>query len=132
MSEGEQLLGTMYAAWNEDGVAGAARFWAEDVVIHDFPELPDAVVMHGRTEATEIWEERVKTFEIALEVISIEQLGPERFFAVLEIHAKGPSTGINLDDTHFHVVTLRDGEVAEAMFFRDRAQAREAAGLTPE
>jgi ketosteroid isomerase-like protein len=132
MTEGEQLLRTMYAAWNEGGASAAARFWAEDVVIHDFPELPDAVVMRGRAEATRIWEERVKTFEIALEVTSVDELGPDRFFAVLEIHARGPVTGIDLDDTHLHVITLRDGEVVEAMFFRDRAQAREAAGLPPE
>jgi ketosteroid isomerase-like protein len=132
MSEGEQLMRTMYAAWNEGGVTAAARFWAEDVVIHDFPELPDAVVMHGRAEATQIWEERVKTFEIALEVTSVEEVGPDRIFAVLEVHAKGSATGISVNDTHLHVVTLRGGEVAEAMFFRDRAQAREAAGLPPE
>ena len=43
-----------------------------------------------------------------------------------------PATGISLEETHFHVVTARNGEATEAMFFRDRAQAREAAGLPPE
>jgi ketosteroid isomerase-like protein len=128
----EQLLRKMYAAWNEGGVSAAAQFWAEDIVTHDFPELPDATVTHGRDEATQVWDERAKTFDIQLDVTSIEEVGPGRFLVVLGVRTKGPATGINLEETHFHVATIRDGKFAEAWFFRDRAQAREAAGLPPE
>ena len=128
----EQLLREMYAAWNEGGVSAAARFWAEDIVIHDFPELPDATVTHGRDQATQVWEERLKTFDIHLDVTSIEEIGPGRYFVVLGVRTKGPVTGISLEEPHFHVATMDDGEATEAMFFRDRDQAREAAGLPPE
>jgi ketosteroid isomerase-like protein len=132
MSGDEQVIRAMYAAWNEDGVAAAAQFWAEDIVTHDFPELPDATVTHGREQATQVWEERLKTFDIQLDVTSIEEIGPGRFFVVLGVRTKGPATGIGLEETHFHVATMRDGEFTEGWFFRDRAQAREAAGLPPD
>jgi ketosteroid isomerase-like protein len=132
MSGDEQLLRKMYAAWNEGGVVAAAQFWAEDIVIHDFPELPDATVTHGREQATQVWEERIKTFDIHLDVTSIEEIGPGRFFVTLAVRTKGPATGISLDETHFHIATIRDGQFTEGRFFRNRAQAREAAGLPPE
>jgi ketosteroid isomerase-like protein len=128
----EQVLREMYAAWNEDGVAAAAQFWAEDIVTHDFPELPDATVTQGRDQTTQVWEERVKDFDIHLDVTSIEETGPGRFLVTLAVRGEGPATGIGLDETHFHVATIRDGKFSEARFFRDRAQAREAAGLAPE
>ena len=132
MSGDQQLLRAMYAAWNEDGVSAAAQFWADDIVTHDFPELPDATVTRGRDQATHVWEERVRAFDIHLDVTSIEEIGPGRFLVTLAVRGEGPSTGIVFDETHFHVATIRDGKFAEASFFRDRAQAREAAGLPPE
>jgi ketosteroid isomerase-like protein len=125
----EEVLRALYAAWNEGGARAASEYWAEDVVVHDFPELPDAGVFHGREETVRAWEERLTTFDIKLEPASIEEIGPGRFLIVLEVSTEGADTGIHLTETHYHLIVMRDGVATEAHFFRDAGQARAAAGL---
>jgi hypothetical protein len=43
-----RLVEEAYSAWNARGSRGFAEFTAEDVELHDAPELPDAAVWRGR------------------------------------------------------------------------------------
>lgn len=129
MTSDEEALRAMYGAWNTGGPRAAGESWAEDIVIHDFPELPDGGVSRGREEAVRTQEERMTSLDLELEVTAIEEVGPERFLTTIEIFAEGADTGISLSETHHHLVAMRNAKVAEARLFRDAIEAREAAGL---
>src|SRR5262245_17216779 len=43
---------------------------------------------------------------------------------------RGRASGVAFDDREFHVITLRDGKLAERREYRDRTEALEAVGLS--
>ena len=56
--------------------------------------------------------------------------GGDRLFALMHLRGSGKASGAGGEDFLYQVVTLRQGRAVRVDFFRDRAEALEAAGLS--
>jgi ketosteroid isomerase-like protein len=68
---------------------------------------------------------------ITIEAEEITGAGDSVFAAVVQ-RGTGHGSGAATELRYFHVWTFRGGKVIRLETFRDRAEAREAVGLTPE
>ncbi len=58
------------------------------------------------------------------------ELDPERFLVLMRSRARGRASGIELEEHNSAAIwTIRDGLVAHAKLFSDRADAYAAAGI---
>jgi ketosteroid isomerase-like protein len=135
-AEDVQLVRSAYEAWGQEGPSGGPRamapYFHDDVEVHDPPDLPDAGVQRGIEEAVGTWEERRKLLDIKIEPRELIDAGDGQVVVFIRVYVQGSGSGVLFDETHGHVIRLRDGKIAETRIFRDRATALEAAGLPPE
>jgi ketosteroid isomerase-like protein len=54
----------------------------------------------------------------------------ERLFTRIRLQGTGQASGIEVEDVLYQVVTLHGGKAIRVEYFRDRAEALEAAGLS--
>jgi ketosteroid isomerase-like protein len=94
--------------------------------------LPD-VTQHTRgiPEKMRIWEQfRSAWIDSVIELSEVVAAPDDRVLTVLRQSARGRESGIPIAYHVFLVFTLRDRKVCKEEFFRHRAEALEAAGLS--
>jgi ketosteroid isomerase-like protein len=102
----------------------------ESVPPRDWPE-PHTVKGHD-----DVWDIMVTNMEI-FETAELEIVGPivegeGTLVAQLEGQVVGKTSGAQVVWSFHQVVTIRDGKAVRFEWFTDRAEALEAAGLSPE
>jgi ketosteroid isomerase-like protein len=108
------------------------RWYAEDCVGEDFPELPDGGSYRGR----EGLRERLSNFQLSwgddlvLEPVDLVDGGGDTVIVDIAVVGRGDHSGLPLDAHFFFLLDLRDGLVVRDRAFRTRSQAFEAAGLS--
>jgi ketosteroid isomerase-like protein len=110
--------------WNEGGLRALSDgWWAEDIVWHDWPQLPDPVTVHGR-EAVEarIGEMVAAMGHWCFEIKDLEDHG-EFTLSELQLVGKATMSETPFSGTIHQVIRWRDGRVAEVFTFSDRDQA---------
>ena len=111
-------------------IADAASLMHPEAEMHQLSELPDGDRYYGREEVVrgtrlvfEAWQEL--NF-IAEEVIDLG----ERAFMRVRLSGRARASGIQLEQTVFHLWTFRDGMPWRCEVFADEGPALEAAGLS--
>jgi len=115
-------------AWNTGGPDALSRFWAEDIVWHDAPNVPDGSVYEGREATVEHLRQMVAATPFQLDVEELIDLG-DQVFCAFRMHVHGPQSGLDIDGPWLQVLEMRDGLAVRIRNFQDRTQALEAAGL---
>jgi ketosteroid isomerase-like protein len=129
MSDITRLLDRGYTMiWREGRMEDALRGLEEDFewVVPDHPEGavrhgPDSVIAFFR-EWLEPWED----FELEWE---IEEAGPERALAIIDMRGRGRESGVPAEMRFFQLWTFRDGRAVRMEMFSELDEARRAAGL---
>ena len=112
--------------WNEGGLRALSDgWWADDIVWHDLPELPDPVLSRGR----EAVEARVREIELSGQfrfvVRDVEEQG-DVTLAEIELVGAGMQSGAEFVGRLFQASLWRDGRVVEQHTFGDRPSAEAA------
>jgi ketosteroid isomerase-like protein len=120
----ERVHGAM-AAWNEGGLRALSdNWWAEDILWHDMPDLPDPQVTRGRAAAEKRVEEMVAVLgHWRFVVKAVEEPAPDTTLAELELVGEGAASGAGFAGTVHQVCRWRDGLTAEVVTFADRDSA---------
>ena len=118
------------AAYNR-GDWDAALATMDPSVVFDLTRVaPDDELYEGYEGVTAFW-------RMLRDVFGDFQTDPEevidggdRLFALMHLRGSGQASGAGAEDFLYQVVTLRQGKAARVDFFRNRAEALEAAGLS--
>jgi ketosteroid isomerase-like protein len=126
--ENVRVLREMY---RQRTLADAAELMHPRVEMSQPSALPDTDEYHGREElvrGTRLVLEAYEGFRFTAE--EAVDLG-ERVFIRVRLTGRGKTSGIDLDQTAYHLWTFRDGMPWRCEVFVDEDAARQAAGLRP-
>ena len=130
MSRETDILRTMYEAFSRGDFDEVVEYLHPDVELRPaLQPLEHIGVLRGRAEIKEFfeglgqWESRRVEFE------EVTEVGNNRLVSVERWHVSGRDD-IKLDFQIVDVYTFRDGLIARADGFRDKAEALEAVGLS--
>lgn len=126
--ENVRILREMYGRRT---VAEAAELMHPAAEMRQPSALPDTDEYHGRDElvrGTRRWLEEWKEFRFVPE--EVVDLG-ERALLRVRLSGRGKTSGIDLEQTVFHLWTFRDGMPWRCEVFVDEDAAQQAAGLQP-
>jgi ketosteroid isomerase-like protein len=94
-----------------------------------YPDVPQDI--RGLQELLGFSEEyRSSWAELAQEQLELVEAPDDRVIALIRQSSRGRESGVPIVIHFFEVFTIRDGKVRKAEFFRHRADALEAAGLS--
>jgi ketosteroid isomerase-like protein len=120
-----------YEVWNESGPAEVIeRFWAEDAVYREGPGWPGGGVFTGKAAALERMLSLVDLVgPIEVRVDDLIELEDGRLVACVRTVGQGGASDLPYTQSFAVVHRLRDGLIAEADYYLDRATALAAVGL---
>jgi ketosteroid isomerase-like protein len=129
MSDVTRILDRGYRMiWREGRMEDALRGLNDDFewVV---PNHPEGAVRHGADSVIEFfreWTEPWENFELDWE---IEEAGPDKALAIIEMRGRGRVSGVPAEMRFFQLWTFRDGRAVRMEMFTDIDEARRAAGL---
>jgi ketosteroid isomerase-like protein len=129
MSDVTRILDRGYRMiWREGRMEDALRGLNDDFewVV---PNHPGGAVRHGADSVIEFfreWTEPWENFELDWE---IEEAGPDKALAIIEMRGRGRVSGVPAEMRFFQLWTFRDGRAVRMEMFTDIDEARRAAGL---
>jgi ketosteroid isomerase-like protein len=103
-----------------------------DVYWHDQQTYPDAPQhLRGVSELVEFAEQyRSAWDDLAQEPLELIEAADDRVLVFIRQSGRGRESGVPIVIHFFEVLTIRDGSVRNIEYFRHRADALEAAGLS--
>jgi len=118
------------AAYNEGDWDAALRGMDPNVVFDVTRVAPDGEVYRGYEGVKTFWRMLRDVFgELRNEPEEVLDNG-DRLFTRIRLRSTGQTSGANTEDVMYQVITLHNGRAIPVAFFRDRAEALEAAGLS--
>jgi ketosteroid isomerase-like protein len=114
--------------WREGRLEDALRGLGDDFewVV---PNHPEGAVRYGPESVMEFFREWVEPFEDFELDWEIEDAGPERALAAIDMRGRGRESGVPTEMSFFQLWTFRDGRAVRMEMFNDLDAARRAAGL---
>ncbi|HEY3192472.1 MAG TPA: nuclear transport factor 2 family protein [Solirubrobacterales bacterium] len=99
---------------------------------HDLPPVPDAPQdLRGAPEVVGFLDQfRSEWVDLATEPLELVEAPDDRVLASTRLSGRGRESGVSIEAHPFQLITIRDGKVRQIEFFRHRAEALEAAGLS--
>ena len=128
--ENVELVRRAFEDWNVGGVdAMIERYFSPDVVWWTVPDAPDAGA-HTGAEQTALYLRQVEE-AFGSYSASVLDTADREDVVMAEIQVTGTATqsGVPVNVTLFHVLTLEGGLITEVRQFLDRDEALDAAGL---
>jgi ketosteroid isomerase-like protein len=124
--ENVEVAQAAWAAWERNGLAGFAEYWADDI---DWRAIGGR--WHGREAGRAYLQEWLELFDdFKPEPIELIDAGDERVITVLRYSGREKRTGMEVPPGYFVVVNeVRDGKMVTGREYATRAEALEAAGL---
>jgi ketosteroid isomerase-like protein len=127
--ENEALVVRVLEAWNRRDYAEAQSGFSPDVEI----EVALEATMDGTYSGYEGLRGLMKFWgafgEFRSDIEEIRSSG-DRVFIEAHHHARGKTSGIDVEMTNWQVFTLRDGAIIRHAMYASREEALEAAGLS--
>ena len=124
MDQGEELIRDIWRRWNEGERS------PEAVEIDPGVEIHSALAknVYSGTDGLRSWideiDEQFESWELGID--EIRKLGPDSYIVHGSIHARGRTSGLDLDQPASWLVDLREGQLFRLRNFIGQ-QAREAA-----
>jgi ketosteroid isomerase-like protein len=107
----------------------AERYWTEDIVFEDPPEMPDRQTYHGREGVAESLRHFAGAFG-QLEIDPVEYLDAgDSVVVICEVRGEGKGSGAPIKDQVAYVHEMRGRKSARIRIFASREQGLAAAGL---
>lgn len=134
MSENVEVVRRAVAELNRADLDAATEAFSEDFEL-DFTNSrgPMSGVYRGLSETREFmssffepWAE--VEFDLRAEIMELED---GRVLTVNRVRARGGESGVEVAATGASIWTIRDGEVAAMKLYQSKAEALEAAGVSP-
>ena len=115
--------------WNAGGLRALSEgWWADDIVWHDWPELPDPVTVRGREAVEARIEKMVSAMGNWRFVIKELEEHGEFTLSELELVGRATISGAAFNGTIHQIIRWRAGEVAEVFTYSGRDEAGTALG----
>ncbi len=125
ITAGEHLERLFDATIGADGLEDGLSFLCPDVEL-DMTEVLDGSVYKGRAAVRAYCESHADAWQaMEMQPESIEERRGV-VVALVQLHAQGRESGVNVEAPAAWVATLRDGKVASARFTMNRGRALEA------
>jgi ketosteroid isomerase-like protein len=103
-------------------------YWYDERTLPDVPQH-----LRGLPEVLRLGEQLQSAWvELTLEPLEVSQAPGGRVLTLSRQSGRGRESGVPVVNHVFHLWTIRDGKVRKLAFFRHRADALEAAGLSEE
>lgn len=116
----------------ETGVADPSALedtWTPDCVLRPSGLLPESAEVHGHEGIARHVAAQLDAFEeMRVQALDFIDAG-DRVVVPVRFGGRARHSGIEVNFTVGHVLTVRDGKVARLDMYRDQAEALEAAGL---
>ena len=125
-----ELVRRILAAFNERDLATLQSFVHDDFELWPYISSVSGAVYHGRSGIARYLADLDETwtgFQIDLDVLDVEELGPHHALATARITSRGRESGVSADQTVFQLYRFRDGLGAAIHSFGDRDAALEFA-----
>jgi ketosteroid isomerase-like protein len=114
------------AEFGESFDPGIEVLWQDRRTYPDFPQR-----LRGRTELMEFSEQfRGEWTDLIQEPLDLIEAPGERVLALVRQSGQGRRSGVPIVIHFYEVLTVRDGRVRRIEYFRHRADAEAAAGLS--
>jgi ketosteroid isomerase-like protein len=136
MSDRAEIIRNLLGAWNDGDLQGIFELTTEDMEWH--PLVVTALegqdqAFRGRDGFREFFESWMATWETwNLHIEGFQEYGDNRILAFTRVHAKGRSSGVELDQEMGHLWELRDGLVHRGWSFLSREDAMASAERVAE
>ncbi len=125
--ENVEIVRSIFRGWAEGEVDGMLPFFREDI---EYRPMEERGAVHGHDALRRYfnrWMEPWDEFQVG--PTEFEQSGDSVFNGV-EMKARGRRSGVETRMEYWQVWRFRDGKVTRWEEYQDRAEAREAVGLT--
>jgi ketosteroid isomerase-like protein len=124
------LADVLVAALNVRDLAGVQAALQPDAQFRSILGSVDGEIYVGHEGVARYFSDLLDTFESTIwRVLDVEEGTDDRFILTLEIAAKGRVSGAEVTYALPNVLTMRDGLIARDDVYRDRDEARRAAGI---
>lgn len=116
------------ADWNQGGLRALSDGWfTDDIQWFDLPDLPDAVIIHGRPAVEARVEEMVAAIgHWHFDLRRVKESG-DLTLAELELVGAGVQSSAGFTGTIHQIQRWREGRICEVLTFSERASAVAAA-----
>jgi ketosteroid isomerase-like protein len=127
--ENEALVVRLLDAWNRRDYAESQSGFSPDVEIEAAIDGPMDGTYSGYEGLREIMKFWGAFAEFRSDIEEIRSSG-DRVFIEAHHHARGKTSGVDVEMTNWQVFTMRDGAIVRYALYASREQALEAAGLS--
>jgi ketosteroid isomerase-like protein len=116
-----------YEAFANGDIAAVLDFFDPDVEWRMADDEPDARTFHGHQQILQFWAETLDTFEwFRFDLEEVLAVG-DRVVAVTRICGRGKGSGVEVDLSESHVLSMRGGKAVRVEEYRTKEQAVEVA-----
>jgi ketosteroid isomerase-like protein len=126
--ENVEVVRRAYEAWASGGPEAVRPFAADEIEVHDTPEIPDGAIHMGLEAAVRRWHEYQEAWgDMPLEISELLTVGDE-VVLIRQLAVSGRASGVGLSAEVAHAVHVENGKVTRQRMFFSRAEALEAVG----
>jgi len=129
--ENVELVRRFFAAFTAGDMDAFMALFADDPVVQTDPSFPEGGTLVGSEAIRRFHEGLHEGWRGGGEVVAKDvRTAGDRVFASVDWTAIGEASGIETSSRWYLVFWLPDGKIARFRYFRGRAEALEAAGLS--
>jgi len=129
--ENVEIVRRFFAAFTAGDMDAFMALFADDAVVETDPSFPEGGTLVGPEAIRRFHEGLREGWRGGGEVVAKDvRTARDRVFASFDWTAIGEASGIQTSSQWYLVFWLSDGKIARFRYFRSRAEALEAAGLS--
>jgi uncharacterized protein (TIGR02246 family) len=129
--ENVEIVRRLFAAFSAGDMDAFMALLADDAVVQTDPSFPEGGTLVGRAAIRRFHEGLHEGWRGGGEVVAKDvRTAGDRVLASYDWTAIGEASGIETSSQWYLVFWLPDGRIARFRYFRDHAEALEAAGLS--
>jgi ketosteroid isomerase-like protein len=127
-----EIVRSIVDAANRGALDEVGAFYDPDIVLRNQDDTIDAHTCEGREQVLSLLRDWYEAFEVGIAAEIDEQFEQDdRVLVCLRIHARGRSSGIEVEGRRWWAYWFHAGSVARIEIYIDRDEAITAAGMSP-